>query len=157
MASDYAGYVDERYQGEVYGEALFRTLAEQARDETLRAKLRVLEQLERETKDLLREEVAALGLDTRENPERWAEGEALARRLSQVPWAAFIKGFLTEVQKLVAEFETSERLAPPGKEQLLRHVTSHERALGRFAELELGGAAASLAPVKALLREAPAA
>jgi hypothetical protein len=157
MASDYAGYVSERYQGEVYGEAVFRALADHARDETLKAKLRVLEQLERETKDLLRAEVAALGLDTRESAERWAEGEALAARLRDLPWAVFMKGFLAEVRKLVAAFEESERLAPPGKEPLLRHVTAHERALGEFAELELGGATNSLAPVKALLKEAPAA
>jgi hypothetical protein len=68
-----------------------------------------------------------------------------------------MKGFLAEVKKLVAEFERSETLAPAGKEQLLRHVTAHERALGRFAELELSGASDSLAAVKALLREAPAA
>jgi hypothetical protein len=152
MASDYASYVNERYQGEVYGEALFRTLADHARDEASRSKLRVLEQLERETKELLRAEVAALGLDTRESQERWEQGRALAKRLSDVPWPSFMKGFLGEVQKLVGEFERSEKLAPSGKEELLRHVTNHERALGRFAELEIAGAPGSLAPVKALLR-----
>jgi hypothetical protein len=157
MASNYAEYVNERYQGEVYGEALFRGLADRADVETLREKLRVLEQLERETKDLLREEVAWLGLDTRESPERQAEGEELAKRLSSVPWATFMKGFLAEVNKLIAEFERSETLALAGKEQLLRHVTAHERALGQFAELELSGASDSLAAVKALLKEVPAA
>jgi hypothetical protein len=156
MASDYAGYLDERYQGEVYGEALFRTLGEQSRDAALRAKLRVLEQLERETKQRLREELAALGLAPQESAERRAEGEALARRLAQVPWPTFMRGFLAEVRKLVEVFEKSERLAPPGKQALLRFVTSHERALGRFAELELEGADGSLAPIEALLKEAPA-
>jgi hypothetical protein len=157
MAADYAGYVSERYQGEVYGEALFRALAEQSRDEAQRAKLRVLEQLERETKELLRAEVAALGLDTSESAERWSEGEALAKRLRDLPWEVFMKAFLKEVQRLVAEFEACERLAPPGKETLLRHVTAHERALGRFAELELGGAPGSLEPVQALFGAAPVA
>ncbi len=147
MASDYASYVNERYQGEVYGEALFRSLAEQPRDETQKKKLRALQQLERETKELLRQEVVALGLDTREDPQRLAEGQSLARRLSSVPWRDFVKGFLAEVQKLVADFERSEKLAPSGKEQLLRHVTAHERALARFADLELSGASDSLAPV----------
>ena len=52
-ASDYKTYLEERFQGEVYGEALFRTMANLCEDPARARKFRVLEQLERETKEFL--------------------------------------------------------------------------------------------------------
>lgn len=152
MASDYATYVYERYQGEVYGEAFFRALAERTPEPSAGAKLRVLEQLERETKERLRAEVVALGLDPCEDPAQRERGEKLAEKLAPVPWVALMNAFLPELRKFAEEYERSEGLAPPGKLDLLRHVTGHERALVRFAELELEGAGDSLATVRVWLR-----
>ena len=69
-----------------------------------------------------------------------------------------MRGFQQELERFVGEFERAERLAPAGKESLLRHVTAHERALLDFATRELEGESRdSLESVVALLRSAPAA
>ena len=48
MADAAATYLEKRFQGEVYGEAIFRVMAERCADPANAKKLRVLEQLERE-------------------------------------------------------------------------------------------------------------
>jgi hypothetical protein len=159
MADDYKTYIAERYQGEVYGEAMFGAMAEVAVEPSQARKLRQLEQLERETKQLLLPEVLASGGEAREDAARVAEGKELGARFGKAPWLDMMRGMTGELGKFVAEFRRSEALAPPGKEALLQHVTAHEQALLDFAESEVAGHAAerSLAPVLALLREPPAA
>jgi hypothetical protein len=156
-ASEYAIYVEERFQGEVYGEALFRTMADLCEDPEQAGKLRVLQQLERETKEILLPALREAGHPGEASPERIAEGEALGARLAKAPWRELMLGFQKELERFVREFEAAERLAPSGREGLLRHVTAHERALLAFATRELVGDApeGSLAPVIALLRRPP--
>ncbi|MBW2269235.1 MAG: hypothetical protein JRH16_11710 [Deltaproteobacteria bacterium] len=157
MADDYASYLEERYQGEVYGEAVMRALAEVASDPLQAHKLRHLEQLERETKELLLPEVEATGGETRESAEKIAEAEKLGAQFGQVPWSDRMRAMTGQLEKYVADFRRCEALAPPGKEALLKHVTAHEQALLDFANRELAGSDPehSLAPVVALLREVP--
>ena len=85
-AGNFRAYLIERYQGEVYGEALFRALAEREPHAERRRKWRTLQQLERETKERIRPAVAALGATTEEDPARCKEGEDLAARLAAAPW-----------------------------------------------------------------------
>jgi hypothetical protein len=157
--SDYETYLEERFQGEVYGEALFRTMADLAVEAGRAKKFRVLEQLERETKELLREAVREAGGTDEENPQRISEGETLGAQLAKAPWHGLMSGFQAELKRFVADFEQAEALAPPGKESLLRHVTAHERALLEFATLELEASQSknSLTSVLALLRTSPTA
>ena len=156
MASDYATYVFERYQGEDFGEATMAAAAEACGDPAIVRKLRVLEQLERETGELLLPEVKATGGSPEPDPERTRQGQAVGSQMGAVPLQDFAKAMATEVAKLVPVFEEAEALAPPGKEALLRHVTDHERALLAFAEAELAGRGdESLDPVLALLRDEP--
>jgi hypothetical protein len=158
-ASDYKTYLEERFQGEVYGEALFRTMARLCEDPARARKFRVLEQLERETKELLLPALREAGGSGEQNPERITEGETLGTTLAKAPWLDLMRGFREELQRFVGDFERSEALAPAGKESLLRHVTTHERALLDFAtrELEASEAGDSLESVVALLRAPPAA
>jgi hypothetical protein len=155
----YKAYVEERFQGEVYGEALFRTMADLCEAPERARKLRVLRQLERETKELLLPAVREVGYPGEESPERISEGEALGAQLAKAPWQDLMRGFQKELELFVREFEHAEGLAPPGKESLLRHVTAHERALLDFATRELAGdeRGDSLEPVIVLLRGSPAA
>ena len=159
MAEDYATYIYERYEGEVYGEAMFRAMAEAATDPENARKLRVLEQLERETKEALLPEVEATGGQTRENSERLADANKIGAQFGSAPWLDMMKGMSVELEKYVAESQRCEALAPPGREALVKQVTAHEQALLDFARSEIAGADAdeSLAPVVALLRDAPAA
>ena len=60
-ADGYRSYLVERYQGEVYGEALFQAMAAGCSDARRVEKLRRLEQLERETKEFGAVEVRCRG------------------------------------------------------------------------------------------------
>jgi len=157
LSSDYKTYLEERFQGEVYGEALFRTMANLCAEPAQARKLRVLEQLERETKEFLLPAVRETGCSGEESLERISEGVALGTELAKAPWKDLMRGFQNELQRFVEDFERAETLAPAGKESLLRHVTAHERALLRFATQELEGneSGDSLESVVALLRTPP--
>jgi hypothetical protein len=152
----YRSYLEERFQGEVYGEATMRTMAQVCADTDPEraAKLRVLEQLERETKERLLPAVKEAGGSGEPNPARIEEGERLGVQMASAPWGDLMRGMCTEIEKLVDEFERSEALAPAGRESVLKAVTDHERALLEFARREIDGndAGESLAPVRALLR-----
>jgi len=158
-ARDYQIYLEERFQGEVYGEALFRTMANLARDPERAKKFRVLEQLERQTKELLLPALREGGGSGAENPERVLEGEKLGASLANAPWTDLMRGFEKELRRFVQEFKRAEALAPTGQEGLLRYVTAHEQALLDFAirELETSSTGDSLERVLELLRTHPAA
>ncbi len=156
--SDYHTYLEERFQGEVFGEALFGTMAAACDDPARARKLRVLEQLERETKEFLLPLLEEAGYSGEESADRIADGEKLGAQLAKAPWPDLIRGFQTELERFVGEFEHAEALAPAGKESLLRHVTAHERALLDFSNREIeGDEAGSLDAVISLLRDPPAA
>ena len=157
MASDYETYLEERFQGEVYGEAVFRAMAEHSDDPGRVRKLRVLEQLERETKERLLPALREAGSVAEESAERVAEGEALGAEMAKAPWLDLMRGFQQQLGPLIADFERAEALAPAGREDLLQHVTAHERALLAFADGEVAGndSNANLEPVVALLRSDP--
>ena len=151
-SSDYQRYLEERFQGEVYGQALFRTMADRSDAPERVRTFRVLEQLERETKEILLPALRAAGGSGEESLERVAQGETLGAELAKTPWMDLMRGFKLELQRFVDEFERAESLAPAGMESLLRHVTAHEKALLDFATRELEGSDDSLEAVVALLR-----
>jgi len=145
------------YQGEVTGEALFQTLAEALDDPERRYQMRVLEQLERETKELLRENIRPLGGDVAESASARATGVAQAKALAPMPWAKVIHIFEREVRKFVAHFEEVEKAGPAHGVKLLAAVTAHERALLSFSERASTGAGGDpLGPVISLLKVVPA-
>ena len=153
MADAAATYLEKRFQGEVYGEAIFRVMAERCADPANAKKLRVLEQLERETKEALRPAVKDFGFSGVEGAEHVKAGEELGAKLAPVPWSIPMVGLKKELLGFVSQFEQAETLAPPGREALFRHVTRHERALLAFVECEIAGAPPeeSLAPIVAIL------
>jgi hypothetical protein len=154
MTDARVAYLEERFQGEVYGEAIFRVMAERCADPANARKLRVLEQLERETKEILRPAVREVGLPGVESEEQIRAGVELGAKLAPVPWAMLMVGLKKELEGFVALFEKSEALAPPGAEALFRHITDHERALLEFVVREIEGKPPeeSLAPIVAILR-----
>ena len=86
-SEQYSRTLEEFFQGEVTGEALFHTLAEALEDPERRYQMRVPEQLERETKELLRENVRPLCGDNGESASTRATGIAQAKALAAMPWA----------------------------------------------------------------------
>ena len=150
-----AAYVEQCYQGEMNGEALFRAMVALSKDAHAQQKLRVLEQLERETKEFVRPVVERTGRSVREDPKQIAAGEKFGTTLASMPWAELMKVFEDSLVRFVAQFEQSEKLATPGNEPVLAHYTAHERALLEFTRREIRGDADSLAPVVAMLRTNP--
>ena len=156
-SEQYLRTLEEFFQGEVTGEALFHTLAEALEDPERRYQMRVLEQLERETKELLLENLRPLGGDIGESASARATGIAQAKALAAMPWAKVLHIFEREVRKFVAHFEEVENAGPEHGARLLAAVTAHERALLSFSECaSAGGAGDPLDPVTSLLKVVPA-
>lgn len=156
-SEQYVRTLEEFFQGEVTGEALFHTLAEALEDPERRYQMRVLEQLERETKELLRENIRPLSGDTAESASARATGITQAKALAAMPWAKVMHIFDREVRKFVAHFEEVEKAGPAHGAKLLAAVTAHERALLSFSERASAGAAGDpLDPVISLLKVVPA-
>ena len=155
-AQEYRRTLEEFFQGEVTGEALFHCLAESFDDSEHRYQMRVMEQLERETKELLRANVVRVGGDANESAAARDRGVAQAKAIAVMPWAKFMHIFQREVRKFVARFEEVERIGPSEDAQLLAAVTAHEKALLAFSELETSGAGDPLQPIVALLKAVPA-
>lgn len=153
---EYLATLQEFFQGEVTGEAMFGALAQSLDNPEHRYQMRVLEQLERETKELLRENVKRLGGETTESSAAREMGISQAKALAAMPWPKFIHIFRREVAKFVARFEEVEKSGPASDAKLLAAVTAHERALHSYSERESCGAEDALAPVISLLRAVPA-
>lgn len=152
MSTNYRKYLLERFQGEVFGESLFRHLARLSTAETTRHKWRTLQELEKQTRESIRLELERQGLNCTEDPGRRQQGKVLAERLCSMPWPELMEQLRGEFSQFVKEFRESEQLAPPGKEKLLAYITEHERVLLRFVELELmNHGQDSLAPVHRFL------
>ena len=76
----------ESYQGEVFGEAIFRQMSADSSDPDEAYKWKVLEQLERETKERLKPLVAELGGDVTEDPTSFSKGQKLAAKWAKLSW-----------------------------------------------------------------------
>ena len=72
---------------------MFHTLSGALLDTKHRYKMSVLEQLEIETKELLRNNVKRLGGDTAESESARENGVAQATALAAMPWEEFIPDF----------------------------------------------------------------
>src|SRR5437867_3608534 len=107
-ANDYKTYLEQRFQGEVFGEALFRTMANLCHDPGRAKKFRVLEQLERETKEFLLPAVREAGGSSEENCERINQGQALGAALANVPWSELMRGFQEEFRRFADVFASAE-------------------------------------------------
>src|SRR5512147_930653 len=121
-ASRFDRYLEERFQGELYGEVMFAILAEAATDVNQRYKWRVLEALERETKGVLADALRARGRPAVESVEIRAQGEKLGRKLAPLPWAMLMKSFRPELARFVDEYQQAERTAPADALALARHI-----------------------------------
>lgn len=155
--ADFIQYLVERHEGEVYGEAVFKAMAEHTAEPEARWRWQVLETLERETKELLARELRARGHEPQESAQKWSEGLTLGKTLAAVPRDFLMKGLRGEVVKFVAEYEAAEPLAPPEGAELARYITAHERAILEMIDLEFADPAAdSTGPVRKLLANPPA-
>ncbi|MGH9210047.1 MAG: hypothetical protein ACRD2C_05125 [Acidimicrobiales bacterium] len=122
--------VEELYQGEVFGEALFNRMLRDADDDRQRHVVASLLQLETETKALLCQAVAARRLRLEEDEAQRASGETIAASLGDLTWldkmerlrAGIADHFLPRYQRIAAEAEADDR-------EVTALMVRHEAAL----------------------------
>jgi hypothetical protein len=125
------------YQGEVLGEALFGRFADQIADEEHAAKMRVLAELERRTKEAIAPALERAGLSTQPDPDSISTAEALAGA-GTTPWLELLATFepitsqFCAMYRRIGELDPTERAAS----ELL---VAHELALRNFARAEIAG------------------
>ncbi len=122
LSGGYKTYLEERFQGEVYGEALFRTMAELSAEPAQAWKFRVLEQLERETKEFLLPAVRETGCSGEESPERISKGVARGTELAKAPWKDLMRGFQNELQRFVEDFKRAEAILQKAGAEEIRAI-----------------------------------
>ena len=138
------------YQGEVLGEALFRGIAEQLDDEDHAAKMRVLSELERRTKEAAAPALTRAGVDTRPDPEVLSTAAALVPDAAAMGWDELMESFEPITSQYIPLYRRIGELDPAERE-ISDLLVAHEQALGAFARAELvGQTSTSLEPIEAL-------
>jgi hypothetical protein len=125
------------YQGEVLGEALFGRMADRMDDADHAAKMRVLEKLERRTKEAIVPALERAGLSTEPDPESIKTAEALAEAAS-TPW----KDLLATFEPITSQFCLMYRRIgelDPSEQDAADLLVAHEAALCDFARAEIAG------------------
>jgi hypothetical protein len=134
IANDYQTYLAQRFQGEVFGQAMFRTMADLCDDPARARKFRLLEQLERETKEFLVPAMLEAGYSSDESRERINQGETLGAALASVPWTELMQGFQKEFRQFADEFEVAEALGA-GRKGKRAPARDHAReGIARFRD-----------------------
>ena len=129
----------EAFEGEVLGEALFRTMAERTDDPDRRAKLDVLRRLEGSTRDLLRPVLERLGIPTDGEPAAAATGAGFAESAATQPWDDLLRGIPQTTAKYAAMYRELRGLVGEEEHGVVDALIAHEEALCAFAEGELAG------------------
>ncbi|MFT3730675.1 MAG: hypothetical protein QM780_04505 [Hyphomicrobium sp.] len=149
---DFLRRVERAYQGEVYGEALYRGIADHLDDPERSEKWRILAELEVVTKALMRDLVAKLGGDTTESEVFRQKGIDNVEKYAALPWDAFMARYSKELEPVIERYAELEKLCAPEDLATLRFLTEHEVVTKAFCDLELAGRPEiSIAPTRALL------
>jgi len=139
MTDDYRKKVEAAYQGEVYGEAMYRAIADSISDPGQANKWAVLTRLETRTKADMLAVVGRLEGDTREHAASRERGLQEAQRYIGLPWMELMELFSRELGPVIAEYACLERNCPPEDAAALGRLTRHEVVAKQFCELELQG------------------
>lgn len=155
MGDDYLRGLADAYQGEVRGEATFRTLAEQADSEDVAAKWRALARLEAATRRALEPLMRRHGLETAPDEAQRRLGVARGEARAALGWQGAMRDMADRLPRFVALYAELEAIGPAEDKAGLAFLTAHEVALQDFARAELAGDADPLAPVLALTGDKP--
>jgi hypothetical protein len=136
--SEYDDLLLDAYNGEIFGDAFFAALAAKQPDENRREKLKTLQTVEARTATSLRRLITKAGLHPDARVQR-DQGEQLAAQVDPESWHEFLRGLLDALPGFLRKFERLHEIAPAPKDPALVALVNHERAIERFAELELAG------------------
>jgi hypothetical protein len=135
------------YQGEVLGEALFARIADHLDDPDRAAKMRLLSELERRTKEAIAPAMVRAGLSTEPDPEMLTLADALSQG---VAWEDFLGATAAITEQYIPLYRRIGEL-DPSEQECSDLLVAHEAALRAFARAELAGdATTSLDEINAL-------
>jgi hypothetical protein len=135
--SEYDELLLDAYRGEVLGSALFGAMADAAADDQQREQLRALQRVEARTAARLRDLVDAAGLDAGSDGPT-TDGLRMAEGTRDADWSAFLTALRSALPPFLADFERLRAIGV-SDDPVLADLVAHERAIDRFAELELEG------------------
>ena len=136
--SEFDDLLCDAYRGEVLGEAFFRALADAQDDDTRRETLRVLQTVEARTAARLRPLVDAAGIDPGDAPSA-TDGARMAEAVAGQPWDGLLRSLRGALPEFLVKFERLQSLASDPDDPIMAELVAHERAIDRFAQLELDG------------------
>jgi hypothetical protein len=139
MSDERDALLRDAYQGEVFGEAFFATLAAQETDRDRIDKLRALERIEAQTAATLSTYAESERVDVGGNDESRHKGEELAAVAMAAGWDPFVRGLHDALPSFLAGFVRLREVAPNPRDAALAELVAHELAINAFAELELAG------------------
>jgi len=139
-AAAHLAALEEFYQGEILGEAMFDAMLESARDESERYKIGLMLQLETETKARLRPILAAQGLSLREDAQMRPRGTQFALALAQAHWHEKMRALEQSVSGTwLPRYRALTAALPPSLRAIGESMVAHEQALLEMARRELDG------------------
>jgi hypothetical protein len=134
--------LQEFYQGEILGEAMFDSMLKSARDEAERYKIALMLQLETETKARLRPFLLAEGVPLQEDPAMRPEGERFASELEAATWSEKMHALADSIGKTwLPRYRQLTVSLPPTLRAVGESMVAHEQALLEMARRELAGEA----------------
>ena len=152
-AAPHLAALQEFYQGEILGEAMFDAMLKSASNESERYKLALMLQLETETKARLRPHLAAQGLALQEDPQMRPRGEQEARELERANWSEKMGALANSLsQTWLPRYRELTATLPPPLRAVGESMVAHEQALLEMAQREVAGdSERSDEPVRKLL------
>jgi len=138
-ANDLAA-LQEFYQGEILGEAMFDAMLKSASNESERYKIALMLQLETETKARLRPHLAAQGLPLQEDPQMRPRGEQEARELERAAWSDKMGALAQSLSRTwLPRYRELTSTLPPSLRAVGESMVAHEQALLDMAQREVAG------------------
>jgi hypothetical protein len=128
------------YQGEVLGEILFAGIAAlfEAEDPERGRKMRVLEKLERRTKEAAAPALERAGISTEPDPENVSVAEMLVQGTAGMPWSDIV-GAIEPITGQYLELYRRIGQLDPSEIETADLLVAHELALAAFGRKEVAG------------------
>lgn len=150
--------LQDAWQGEVFGKAMYRAIADWQKHPFRRWQWEALYQLEVETGAAMRQLLIRHDLPVAELEESKRAGLAEAERIVLLPWHDMMKAFADDLPATIDDYRALEMAcAFEGRDAVaMRLLVEHEVVSLNFAEFELRGERhCSINPVLTLLKRPP--
>src|SRR5579871_6442695 len=153
--SEYQDLLLGAYEGELFGEAFFATMAAAESNPDRKAKLLVLQEIEARTARTLEPLARESGVPVGEGTESRRIGEELGAGSAAAGWETVAEGLNDALPDFLASFVRCRELAPDSMHPALVALVAHEQAIATFASLECAGRGdISLSPLRWYLETA---